>query len=66
MRHALLIVAGVLGIGAAWACSLFLRNLLVGRFKGSKEVFGMIAKNGISGIAAIVSVIILSYISLIW
>ena len=56
MRHALLILAGMSGIGATWATQFILR----------RKLFGMIVQNGLAGLAVIITFVIVAYLSVIW
>lgn len=67
MRHALIILAGVLSIGATWIGDWFLSRT-VQRLRGAPEFQAqkLVIYNGISGLAVIITMIILAYLSIIW
>jgi hypothetical protein len=67
MRHALIILAGIVSIGATWIGSSSL-NEVVRRRGGSREeqAKNLIVQMRISGLAAILTAIILAYLSIIW
>ena len=66
MRHALLVIAGIIGIGMIWACEIYFSGLLARTFKWRQYVNIIVAYNGIAGLAVIATLIMVECLSVIW